>query len=113
MKDSDKQWLAEFAGLELRPSTKPELVEFYHKVRGNPFCVITDWSPDTNPAHGDLVLRALVKRISADIEFYSKDSTCSIQIWKWEDNPKEIHAPWWPEAVCKAAEIALKTTARP
>ena len=59
----DKAWLAEFAGLKLLkdPSTNCEVWFVGGKVT-LPYCGINDWSPDTDPAHGWLVLWTLIEK---------------------------------------------------
>ncbi len=69
-----------------------------------PLIMEEGWHPDSNPAHGDLVLRALVNGNDSgwplSINFYKTGDGLSIKIGS---NMIAFGGNWWPEAVCLEA----------
>ena len=79
---------------------------------GHAFIAYHDWSPATKPEHGDLVLRALVKKgYWPDMDF--RRSVVVIDIWnenveEWMEFVKRPGGSWWPDAVCAAALAVIE-----
>lgn len=103
---ADLDALAEFAGLtktmypfeyahvKAGPLTEP--VECYCKD-GAVICTVDNWLPYKNPAHADRVLRALAEKKTHLVIGFCSLGGVEVMV------SGEHIAPWWPEAVCKAA----------
>ena len=95
-------WLAEeFCGAEVLEYA--DGTPYIWLLNGRELCKVGEFHPDTDPAHGDLVLRALAKRASLEQH--------GIMVYGWQTAwcqlQEQIHVmgrsfDFWP-AVCLAA----------
>ncbi len=102
--------LAVFAGLKVRTqSVNADLTEVlrtcgFYWLADKQYCAVTQWHPNTNPAHGDLVLKALVKDYDLEIESFGG---WTVTAWQkcsksnTADARAEASVLW--EAVCRGA----------